>query len=131
MSDLENIAAELSLMVSTGVWTFQGEMGAGKTTLIRALCKALGVEDQVTSPTFSLVNEYRMPGGSAVYHFDFYRIDDALEALDMGVEEYFESGQLCLVEWPMKIADYLPDNLGKIFIEAIGESRFIRVEPPI
>ena len=90
------------------VVAFEGEMGAGKTTLIRALCAALGVEDDVSSPTFALVNEYRDGRGRPIYHFDFYRVDSEEEAARLGVAEYFDSGYLCLVEWPSRVAGLLP-----------------------
>ena len=90
------------------VVAFEGEMGAGKTTLIRALSAALGVTDGVSSPTFSLVNEYRDSRNQPVYHFDFYRIDSEEEAVRIGASEYFDSGYLCLVEWPARVAGLLP-----------------------
>ena len=92
------------------VFAFYGKMGAGKTTFVKAMCEELGVEDVITSPTFALVNEYTAGDGSPVYHFDFYRINDLREAFDFGYEEYFYSGDLCLVEWPEKIEQLLPDN---------------------
>ncbi len=95
---------------------FYGEMGAGKTTFIKAFCAALGVEDTVSSPTFSIVNEYHYPQG-IIYHFDFYRLKNQTEALDLGVEEYLDSGEYCLIEWPEKIPDLLPENYLKINIE--------------
>lgn len=88
----------------------EGAMGAGKTTLVKALCDELGVDDAVTSPTFALVNEYSDRGGNPVYHFDFYRIDSLEEAFDLGYDEYFYSGNLCLVEWPEKIAPLIPGD---------------------
>ena len=94
---------------------FEGEMGAGKTTLIRALCAALGVEDDVSSPTFALVNEYRDGQDRPVYHFDFYRIDSVEEAVRMGAAEYLDSGYLCLIEWPTRIASLLP--LERLLVE--------------
>ena len=93
------------------VFAFYGKMGAGKTTFVKAICEELGVEDVITSPTFALVNEYTAGDGSPVYHFDFYRIDDIREAYDFGYEEYFYSGDLCLVEWPEKIEQLLPENV--------------------
>ena len=93
------------------VFAFYGKMGAGKTTFVKAICEELGVEDVITSPTFALVNEYTAGDGSPVYHFDFYRINDLREAFDFGYEEYFYSGDLCLVEWPEKIEQLLPDNV--------------------
>lgn len=91
------------------VVAFEGEMGAGKTTLIRALADVLGVEDDVSSPTFALVNEYRDGQGAPLYHFDFYRVDSVEEAERMGAAEYFDSGYLCLVEWPARVALLLPE----------------------
>ena len=90
------------------VVAFEGEMGAGKTTLIRALAAILGVVDDVSSPTFALVNEYRDGQDQSVYHFDFYRIDSEDEAERIGASEYFDSGYLCLVEWPARVAILLP-----------------------
>jgi tRNA threonylcarbamoyladenosine biosynthesis protein TsaE len=88
---------------SAKLWCFKGEMGAGKTTLISAICRELGVEGDVNSPTFSLVNEYTIQGGRQVYHFDFYRIKSIEEVYDIGFETYFDSGNVCLIEWPENI----------------------------
>jgi tRNA threonylcarbamoyladenosine biosynthesis protein TsaE len=93
----------------------EGEMGAGKTTLIKALCNRLGVEDTVSSPTFSIVNEYNAKG-NPVYHFDFYRVKSLEEALNVGVEEYFYSNNYCFIEWPDIILDLLPAEYLKIHI---------------
>ncbi|ALD21027.1 tRNA (adenosine(37)-N6)-threonylcarbamoyltransferase complex ATPase subunit type 1 TsaE [Hymenobacter sp. DG25A] len=87
---------------------FEGEMGAGKTTFIKALCENMGVQDDISSPTFSLVNEYRNGRNQPIYHFDFYRIDDPADALRMGALEYFDSGYLCLIEWPSRVETLLP-----------------------
>lgn len=112
----------------SGVVAFYGPMGAGKTTLIKEICSQLGVEDTVTSPTFALVNQYESSAGRPVFHFDFYRIDDQREAYDLGYEEYFYSGELCLVEWPEKIEGLLPVDTLKVFIEVAGDSgRIIRI----
>ena len=92
------------------VVAFRGSMGAGKTTLIREIVVALGSADTVTSPTFAIVNQYKA-GKERIHHFDFYRIDDQREAYDFGYEEYFYSGDLCLVEWPEKIEQLLPENV--------------------
>ncbi len=94
------------------VYAFSGEMGAGKTTFIGALCKELGVEDDFAgSPTFSIINEYRSDTtAELIYHFDLYRIESIDEAFDIGVEDYFDSGALCLLEWPERIADILPND---------------------
>ena len=101
---------------------FYGEMGAGKTTLIRSLVKALGSIDQAASPTFSLVNEYSSPQGP-IYHFDFYRIEDETEALDMGIEDYFESPGWKLIEWPQKIENLLEPEWQKIEISVEDEKQ--------
>ncbi|WP_303311382.1 tRNA (adenosine(37)-N6)-threonylcarbamoyltransferase complex ATPase subunit type 1 TsaE [Hymenobacter sp. BT730] len=104
-------AAAAQLRAALGSHTlilFEGEMGAGKTTLIKALCENLGVQDDVSSPTFSLVNEYRNGQNQPIYHFDFYRIDDPADALRMGALEYFDSGYLCLIEWPSRVEALLP-----------------------
>lgn len=107
------------------VFAFFGEMGAGKTTLIKELCRKLGVEEIVTSPTFTIVNEYRSGNGEPVYHFDFYRIKSESEAFDLGYENYLYSGNYCFVEWPEKIASLLPANIVTVTIEANGDERII------
>ncbi|MDE6007796.1 MAG: tRNA (adenosine(37)-N6)-threonylcarbamoyltransferase complex ATPase subunit type 1 TsaE [Muribaculaceae bacterium] len=95
---------------SRRVFAFHGAMGAGKTTLIAAICRCLGAEDDFGSPTFSIINEYTDKEGNPIYHFDFYRIDSLSEAIDMGAEEYFYSGDLCLMEWPERIGEILPEE---------------------
>ena len=101
------------------IFAFTGTMGAGKTTFISAICKSLGVEeDDISSPTFAIVNEYRSDStGQLIYHFDCYRIEDDEEALDMGVEDYFESGSLCFIEWPDRIERFLPEDTVEVSIE--------------
>ncbi|MGN8067839.1 tRNA (adenosine(37)-N6)-threonylcarbamoyltransferase complex ATPase subunit type 1 TsaE [Mucilaginibacter sp. 22184] len=101
------------------IFLFYGDMGAGKTTLIKSLCSFLGTEDTVTSPTFAIVNEYQRPEDK-IYHFDFYRLKDQTEALDMGYEEYFYAGAYCFIEWPEKIPDLLPDHYTRISIKAVN-----------
>lgn len=98
------------------VVAFYGQMGAGKTTFITAVCRELGVKDVVNSPTFTIVNEYQAGDGKPVYHFDFYRINRLSEAMDIGLYEYFDSGELCLVEWPEMIEELLPEDTLKIQI---------------
>ena len=99
------------------VFAFYGKMGAGKTTFIKALCEVLGVEDVITSPTFAIINEYTDSNENPIYHFDFYRIKKLEEVYDMGYEDYFYSGNLCLLEWPELIEDILPENVIKVTIE--------------
>ncbi|MCR5886322.1 tRNA (adenosine(37)-N6)-threonylcarbamoyltransferase complex ATPase subunit type 1 TsaE [Hymenobacter sp. J193] len=101
---------------------FEGEMGAGKTTFIKALCASLGVTEEVSSPTFSLVNEYRDARDQPIYHFDFYRLNSAQEALDIGALEYFDSGYLCLIEWPGRIEALLPSDRLLLTLTVTGPS---------
>lgn len=107
------------------VIAFYGIMGAGKTTLIKEICKRLGVCDRISSPTFSLVNEYKANHGKKIFHFDFYRINSPEEVYDMGYEDYFYSKHLCLIEWPEKIERMLPENTIKIKIELVNETRIL------
>lgn len=109
-SFIENIGSDC-------VFLFEGEMGSGKTTFIAEVCRQLGSEDAVGSPTFSVVNEYRDKNGNPLYHFDLYRLESLREVMDTGAEEYFESGELCFVEWPDRLGDYLPERTRKVRIE--------------
>ena len=102
------------------VFIFQGDMGTGKTTFIKAICKALGVDEGVTSPTFAIVNEYKSIG-KKIHHFDFYRLKTQTEALDMGAEEYFYSGNYCFIEWPEKIPDMLPLHYMSVNVKVLAE----------
>ena len=120
LSDLPAIASDIiSYATNNRIFLFYGDMGAGKTTLIKSLCKALGSTDNITSPTFSIVNEYAGP--NKIYHFDFYRLKTQTEALDIGCEEYFYSGNYCFIEWPEKIPDLLPDHFIKIQIVVLDD----------
>lgn len=113
----EAAKAFVAAMGERSVFAFYGKMGAGKTTFIKALCKALGIEDIVNSPTFALVNEYRSDTtGELVYHFDFYRINKIEEVYDMGYEDYFYSGAVCLIEWPELVEDLLPEDAVRVEI---------------
>ena len=105
------------------VAAFRGAMGAGKTTLIKALCAELGVADMVTSPTFAIINEYRDGRGEPVYHFDCYRLRSAAEALDIGIDDYLSSGSLCLIEWPGIVEPLLPDDTLFATIESLPDGR--------
>ncbi|MEX2594470.1 MAG: tRNA (adenosine(37)-N6)-threonylcarbamoyltransferase complex ATPase subunit type 1 TsaE [Anditalea sp.] len=100
------------------IWVFTGRMGAGKTTLIKAIAKKMGVVDLVSSPSFSIINEYNNAQGQVFYHFDFYRVNHPDEALDLGVEEYFYSGNYCWIEWAEKISAYIPEKFALVTIEA-------------
>jgi tRNA threonylcarbamoyladenosine biosynthesis protein TsaE len=108
LEGISEIAKEVIANAKHKIILFYGEMGVGKTTLIKEIVKQLGVLDNVSSPTFSLVNEYHTTNNDKVFHFDFYRIDHEEEALDMGIEEYFYSNYWCLVEWPNKVENLLP-----------------------
>lgn len=111
------------------VFAFYGKMGAGKTTFIKAVCEALGVDDVVTSPTFAIVNEYRTDTAELIYHFDFYRIKKLEEVYDMGYEDYFDSGALCFIEWPELIEELLPADVVKVNITVNpDDSRLITVD---
>jgi len=128
LEDVPKAAESLLKSIATDkrILLFDAPMGAGKTTFIKALCAVLGVEENVSSPTFSIVNEYHGTDGP-IYHFDFYRLKDEQEAYDLGYEEYFYSGNYCLVEWPQKIPNLLPDNALFIEIRITGpQSRIIR-----
>ncbi len=112
------------------VLAFHGPMGAGKTTLIHALCRQLGVQDAVSSPTYALINEYRSGSGEAVYHLDLYRLSGEEEALQAGVEDCLCSGSLCLVEWPEKAAALLPDNTLHASLQVVDNvTRRLRIIP--
>lgn len=116
-SDIRRAAAEFAAATKHArVIAFYGQMGAGKTTFIKALCEAKGVKDDVTSPTFALVNEYTDGQGSPIYHFDFYRIKRIDEVYDLGYEDYFYSGSLCLLEWPELIEQILPEDTVRVTI---------------
>ena len=126
--DLERAAKEfLQAIGSERLIALYGSMGAGKTTFTAALCKVLGVEDPVCSPTFTLVNEYRLPGGEMMYHFDFYRLKNSSEALDIGLYDYIDSGCLCLMEWPEVIEDLLPEETLAVHLEVLPDgSRMLK-----
>ena len=121
LEEIDKVAQEFIQYISesdlqSNIFAFYGKMGAGKTTFIKAICKALGVKDIVNSPTFTIINEYKSAKGFPIYHFDFYRINRLQEAYDIGVEEYFAGDGLCLIEWPEKIAEILPEDCIKVTI---------------
>ena len=117
----------VSQMSESKVFAFYGKMGAGKTTFISAVCEALGVRDVINSPTFAIVNEYLSGDGEYIYHFDFYRIRNIGEALDIGYYDYLDSGSVCFMEWPELVESILPDDTVKVYIEEEADgSRTIR-----
>ena len=127
--ELSNVAKQiLKSTLPYKKFLFFGEMGVGKTTLIKALSLRLGVQDIVSSPTFSIVNEYVTKKKEKIYHFDFYRINDEAEAFDLGYEEYFFSSSFCFVEWPEKVPNLIEDNMVKIFMHIEKEKRVIEVK---
>jgi tRNA threonylcarbamoyladenosine biosynthesis protein TsaE len=116
IDDLDLISEKLIEQFKHKVVLFYGEMGNGKTTLIKQLCKKLGVNESTSSPTFSIVNEYKTNDNKTIYHFDFYRIKDENEVLDFGYEEYLYSNNFCFIEWPEKIPNMLPEHVVKVYI---------------
>ncbi len=128
-AQLEEIARQLMAdFKNNRVFTFSGNLGSGKTTFIKYLCKVQGVKGLVSSPTFALVNEYEGVNNLPVYHFDFYRIKNVREAYDMGYEEYFYSKGYCFIEWPEMIAELIPDNAVNIHIDVIDGVREISIK---
>ncbi|MFD2784428.1 tRNA (adenosine(37)-N6)-threonylcarbamoyltransferase complex ATPase subunit type 1 TsaE [Hymenobacter rubripertinctus] len=123
LAALPAVAAQVRAAIDGhSIICFEGEMGAGKTTFIKALCRELGVAEEVSSPTFALVNEYRTARDEPIYHFDFYRLNAPREAEDIGVQEYFDSGYLCLVEWPSRIDALLPPDCLLLTLTVTGPS---------
>jgi tRNA threonylcarbamoyladenosine biosynthesis protein TsaE len=118
-------SALFSTFPSSRIFAFHGELGAGKTTFIKVLCESLGVNDAMSSPSFSLVNEYRSAGGEPVYHFDLYRLRSAEEALGIGFEEYLYSGNYCFIEWPERAEELLPEETVHVFIAEENGARII------
>lgn len=121
LEEIDKVAGDFIQYISesdlqSNIFAFYGKMGAGKTTFIKAICKVLGVKDIVNSPTFTIINEYRSSRGFPIYHFDFYRINRLKEAFDIGTEDYFAGNGLCLIEWPEKIAEILPEDHIKVTI---------------
>jgi tRNA threonylcarbamoyladenosine biosynthesis protein TsaE len=118
----ETAAKLLAETIAYKVFAFHGDMGAGKTTFIHALCEAMNITDVVTSPTFSIINQYKTNDGATVYHMDLYRIKDENEAINAGVEDCLYSGNTCLVEWPEKAAEIFPDDTLHIYITSIDDN---------
>ena len=122
LSEIDEVANELLPQINSNIVLLNGEMGAGKTTMIKALCKALKCSDVVSSPTFSLINEYRTVDHKPLYHFDCYRIENEEEAYDFGAEEYLYSGHLCLIEWSENIQSLLPENCSLVTLEKVDST---------
>jgi len=123
LDQIQEVAQQILDSNPKKIILFNGEMGVGKTTLIKQLCKSLGVEDATSSPTFSLVNEYQTTNNETVYHFDFYRLNKETEALDMGVDDYLYSGNWCFIEWSEKIANLLPEETSTVTIELLEDGK--------
>ena len=130
LSDISSVAkAFVDEMGDKNVFAFYGEMGAGKTTFIKAICKVLGVTETIASPTFAINNEYKRGDGNPIFHFDFYRIKNMEEAYDFGYEDYFYSGHLCFIEWPELVEPLLPENVVKVQITIDhNEQRIISIK---
>lgn len=130
VSELPTLAKQLIQLYSDStIFAFYAPMGAGKTTFIKTLCAELGVKDSISSPTFSIVNEYLAANRKKIFHFDFYRIKSLSEAYDMGYEDYLYSDAYCFIEWPEKIEELLPENYVKVSISiGNGEQRIFTVE---
>ena len=132
LNELETVAGQIIKFANeqtkpTNIWVFDGEMGAGKTTLIKEIGRQMGIVDTIQSPTYSIVNEYQNVSGDAFYHFDFYRLKNETEALDMGYEEYFYDNSYCFIEWASKIPSLMPENYLKIAIILQPDYRIIEL----
>ncbi len=129
LEQIDAVAAQvLAASAAYPVLAFHGELGAGKTTLIHTLCEKMGVKDTVSSPTFSIINQYKKGDGGTVYHMDLYRIRDEQEAINAGVEDCLYSGHTCLVEWPEKVPGIFPPDTLHIYIETVpGNTRNLRI----
>jgi tRNA threonylcarbamoyladenosine biosynthesis protein TsaE len=123
LAEIDAAAKQVLALPPKNIVLFHGQMGAGKTTFIKALAKQLGVTDMTGSPTFSLVNEYGTEDGKTLYHFDLYRLNNEEEAYDMGIDEYFYSGNLCLIEWPEKTPNLIPLDHTAITIKNLPDGR--------
>ncbi|WP_395076527.1 tRNA (adenosine(37)-N6)-threonylcarbamoyltransferase complex ATPase subunit type 1 TsaE [Flavobacterium sp.] len=123
LNEINEVAKKIIASNPQKVILFNGEMGAGKTTLIKFLSKELGINSNISSPTFSLVNEYQITANQLVYHFDFYRLKNQSEALDMGVEDYLYSGHWCFIEWAENIKDLIPENHSRLTISILEDGK--------
>ncbi|WP_448607361.1 tRNA (adenosine(37)-N6)-threonylcarbamoyltransferase complex ATPase subunit type 1 TsaE [Paenimyroides ceti] len=122
LQEIDNIAEKIVHLSSSKIFLFNGTMGAGKTTFIKALAKQMGINDIANSPTFSIVNEYHTNEGQPLYHFDLYRLKNEEEAYDIGLDEYFYSGNYCFIEWPEKASHIIPEQYHTIDFEIIDEN---------
>lgn len=128
LSEVEAVAQKLlDLSKDCKIILLRGELGSGKTALTKFICKLLNVKDEASSPTFSLVNQYETESGEQLYHFDLYRLKSIEEAIDIGCEEYFNSGKLCLIEWPEIAMEIIPDEHIDVLIELKGENRWFNI----
>ena len=128
LSDLEKVAVKvLSLTEDCKLVLLKGDLGSGKTALTKFMCKLLNVKDEISSPTFSLINQYETEQGEKVYHFDLYRLEEAVEAYDIGCEEYFNSGNLCFIEWPEIAEEIIPEGRIEVSIEVKGINRTFNI----
>ena len=118
----------IALLKTNNIFAFYGEMGAGKTTFINALLLEMGINDHSSSPTFSIVNEYESSNYGTVYHFDFYRIEDEIEALDIGIEDMIYGKEFCFMEWPSKIENLLPENTVSVKISTSNNCRILDID---
>ena len=123
LENLSEIATAVIASVKNKTLLFYGEMGVGKTTLIKEICKQLGVLDNISSPTFSLVNEYQTKNNESIFHFDFYRIEEEEEALDMGIDDYFYNNNWCLIEWPENVENLLPLEAVEIHLSVLEDGQ--------
>ena len=129
LSKIKQVASDfLKLTKGHTIFAFDGEMGAGKTTFINALLDNMGIEDHSSSPTFSIVNEYLSPNYGTVYHFDFYRIENEIEALDIGIEDLIYGNEFCFMEWPSKIENLLPENTVNVKISIENDCRILDIQ---
>jgi tRNA threonylcarbamoyladenosine biosynthesis protein TsaE len=123
LEEINQVAEKILSENPNKVILFNGDMGVGKTTLIKSLAKKLGVNDATSSPTFSLVNEYQLPNSQYIYHFDVYRLKNETEALDMGIDDYLYSGNWCFIEWAEKIPNLIPENHSVIEIKMLPDGK--------
>ena len=123
LNDIESAAGRfIELTDGHSIFAFHGNLGAGKTTFIQAVCRKLGVKENVSSPTFSIINQYQTANNKTIFHIDLYRIKDIGEAINAGVEECIYSGDLCFIEWPEKIPSLLPAGIVNVFIEPVSDT---------